>query len=171
MFSRKSLIGASIALALSGGAAAAQSLSVDDPSFIALGAGAFDILHDGTAGEFRGEFRSGHRLLGLLKPFVGASVTTDGAAFGYGGFGIDVYFGQHWVLTPNVAVGAFGRGSGKDLGSTVEFRSGAELDYRFDDRSRLGLAFHHTSNAGIGSRNPGAETLMLMYGIPVDLFR
>jgi hypothetical protein len=171
LFSRKSLIGESVAVALSGGPAAAQSLSVDDPSFISLGAGAFDVLHDGPAGELRGEFRSGHKLLGFLKPFVGVSATTDGAVYGYGGFGVDLYFGQRWVLTPNAAVGAFGHGDGKDLGSTVEFRTGAELAYRFDDRSRLGLDFHHTSNAGIGSRNPGAETLMLMYSIPLNLLR
>jgi lipid A 3-O-deacylase len=167
LFHRDRLIGVVAAAMLGCGSAAAQTLSVDDPSYIALGAGIFDFLHDGTAGEFRGEFRSGYKLLGVLKPFAGASVTTDGGVYGYGGVGVDVYFGPHWVLTPNAAVGAFEEGGGKDLGSTVEFRTGAELAYRFDNRARLGLAFHHTSNAGITDRNPGAETLMLMYSMPL----
>lgn len=167
LFHRNCVIAAAAVAALWGGAASAQTLSVDDPSFVSLGAGAFDVLHEDTAGEFRGEYRSNYKLLGLLKPFAGLSVTTDSAVYGYGGFGVDVYFGPHWVLTPNAAVGGFSRGDGKDIGSTVEFRTGAELAYRFDDRARLGLAFHHISNAGLTRRNPGAEMLMLMYSIPL----
>jgi lipid A 3-O-deacylase len=166
---RKYVIAAAAATALWSGAAFAQTLSGGDPSFVALGAGAFDVLHEDTAGEFRGEYRSNYRLLGFLKPFAGLSVTTDRAVYGYGGFGVDVYFGPNWVLTPNAAVGGFDRGDGKDIGSTIEFRTGAELAYRFDDHSRLGLAFHHISNAGITKRNPGAEMLMLMYAIPLGL--
>jgi len=47
--------------------------------------------------------------------------------------------------------------------------------YRFDDRSRLGISIDHTSNAGIGDTNIGAESIMLNYSIPTgrvfDLFR
>src|SRR5690242_14359685 len=66
-------------------------LQSDDPAFISLGAGAFDVLHNETAGEFRGEYRSDYKLLGFLKPFGGAMVTTDRAFYGYGGFGVDIY--------------------------------------------------------------------------------
>jgi lipid A 3-O-deacylase len=165
------LIGASFAAALASSGAAAQTLRTDDPSFLALGAGAFDLLHDDIAGEARIEYRSGYKIFGVLKPFIGGMVTTESAFYGFGGFGIDIYFGPRWVLTPSAAVGAFTKGSGKDLGSTVEFRTGAELAYRFDDRSRLGLAFHHLSNAGISTHNPGTESLMLMYSLPFDLLR
>jgi hypothetical protein len=167
LFSRKNLIGASVALALAGGPAAAQSLSVDDPSFISLGAGAFDVLHDGTAGELRGEFRSGHKLLGFLKPFVGVSATTDGAVYGYFGPAVDIYFGRRIVLTGMTAVGAYHHGDGLDLGHWVEFRSGLELAYRFDGRSRFGVGFHHISNIGIGDENPGTEILGIFYAIPL----
>ena len=34
-------------------------------------------------------------------------------------------------------------------------------------RYGLGLAVHHTSNAGIGKRNPGEQSVVLMYSIPV----
>jgi lipid A 3-O-deacylase len=146
-------------------------LQSDDPSFISLGVGGFDVLHNETAGEFRAEYRSDYKLLGFLKPFGGVMGTTDRAFYGYGGFGIDLYFGSRWVLTPNAAVGFYERGSGKDLGSTIEFRTGAEFAYRFDDRSRLGLAFNHISNAGIDKRNPGEESLVLVYSIPFSLFK
>lgn len=146
--------------------------SPTDPSRLALGAGAFDITpsngitHGGTAGEFRGEYRF-HDMLWIFAPFVGASVTTDGAFYGYGGIAFDINFTPNWVLTPNGAVGYFGRGSGTNLGSSTEFRTGAELAYRFEDKSRLGFAFHHTSNAGIGKHNPGEQSAVVMYSIPL----
>ena len=178
MFSHKRLIGAPVAAAVAAavlctGAAVAnaQTLQIDDPSFVSLGAGVFDVFHEEPAGEFRGEFRSNYKLLGFLKPLVGLMATTDRAVYGYGGFGVDLYFGPRWVLTPSAAVGAYDEGQGKKLGSVFEFRTGAELAYRFDDRSRLGLALHHISNAGITERNPGTETLMLIFSIPLTLLR
>jgi hypothetical protein len=145
--------------------------SPGDPSHLALGAGAFDITpstshkHANTAGEFRGEYRFGDTV-SILAPFVGASVTTAGAAYGYFGFGFDVNFGPNWVLTPNAAAGVFERGSGTRLGSWWEFRTGAEFAYRFADRSRLGLEVTHTSNAGLTRVNPGEQSILLMYSIP-----
>ena len=106
-------------------------------------------------------------MLGPVAPFVGASVTSDGGAYGYFGFGFDINFGPNWVLTPNGAAGVFERGSGTRLGSWWEFRTGAELDYRMANRSRLGLAFHHMSNAGLTKYNPGEESLVLIYTIPL----
>jgi hypothetical protein len=145
--------------------------SPGDPPRLSFGAGAFDITPSSshkdsqTAGEFRGEYRFGDTAW-ILAPFVGASVTTDGAAYGYFGFGFDVNFGPNWVLTPNGAAGVFERGSGTMLGSWWEFRTGAELAYRFANQTRLGLAFNHTSNAGLTKRNPGEQSVVLMYSIP-----
>ncbi len=142
----------------------------DDPSFIAVGAGVYDVFHNFTAGQFRGEYRFADEFF-YLKPFVGGLVTTDGSVLGYGGLRLDLYFGDRWVLTPNAAVGAFGRGSGKNLGSVVEFKTGGEFAYRFDDHSRLGLQFDHISNAGIGKDNPGTESFVLMYSIPIGAMK
>ena len=145
--------------------------SPGDPPRLVLGAGAFDITPSRshkdarTAGEFRGEYRFPD-MAWVLAPFVGASVTTDGAAYGYFGLGFDVNFGPSWVLTPNAAAGVFERGSGTNLGSWWEFRTGAELAYRFPNQSRLGVALHHTSNAGLSKRNPGEQSILVMYSIP-----
>lgn len=154
--------------------AAAQIIlgSPADPPRLALGAGAFDVTpstshkDSQTSGEFRGEYRFGDTVW-ILAPFVGVSVTTDGAFYGYGGFGVDVNFGPNWVLTPNGAAGVFTRGQGTNLGSWWEFRTGAELAYRFADQTRLGVAAHHTSNAGLTRRNPGAQSVLLIYSIPM----
>ena len=145
--------------------------SPGDPPRVAVGVGAFDITPSSshrdsqTAGEFRGEYRFGDKVW-ILAPFVGASVTTDGAAYGYFGLAFDVNFGPNWVLTPNAAAGVFERGSGTRLGSWLEFRTGAEFAYRFANQTRLGLEVTHTSNAGLTRLNPGEQSVLLMYSIP-----
>jgi lipid A 3-O-deacylase len=142
-----------------------------DPPRIELGAGAFDITPDAkhkdseTAAEFRGEYHFGD-VFWAISPFIGASGTSDGAFYGYGGFGIDIDFGPNVVLTPNGAAGYFERGSGTKLGSWWEFRTGAELAWRFADQSRVGIAVNHTSNAGLTRRNPGEQSVVLTYSIP-----
>ena len=154
---------------LVGGATPARAddgLLGDDPAFLELGAGGFDVLHNYTAGLFRGEYRFGSKLW-VLTPLAGVEVSTKGEVYGYGGFALDLHLGQHVVLSPNEAVGAWSRGDGKNLGSTIEFRSGGELDWRFDDASRLGFSFHHISNAGIGKHNPGEEEALAVYSIPL----
>jgi lipid A 3-O-deacylase len=148
----------------------AAAVRVDDPSYLSFGAGGFDVLHNYTAGEFTGEYRFGQKLW-IFKPFLGAMGTTDGAFYGYGGFLVDIYIGNRWVIMPNAAFGYYAKGSGKDLGAHPEFRTGAEFAYRFDDRSRLGLSFHHISNAGIGTKNPGEEEMTLVFSLPFDLLK
>jgi lipid A 3-O-deacylase len=162
------LLGAAIGMAPLTAKAEGISVGGNDPAQLELGGGGYDVLHENTAGVFRGEYRFNSKLW-VLRPLLGAEVTTDGSTYEYGGFGLDIFFGDHWVLTPTEAVGFWARGdeAAKNLGSYVEFRSGAEFDYRFDDLSRFGLSFHHISNAGFTKRNPGEEELLLNYSIPL----
>ncbi len=77
--------------------------SPSDPARLSLGIGAFDITPSPshadakTAGEFRGEYHFGD-VLWIIAPFFGGSVTSDGAFYGYGGFGFDINF------TPNIVL-------------------------------------------------------------------
>jgi hypothetical protein len=98
---------------------------------------------------------------------IGAFVTTKKAGYAYAGFDFDLHITRHLVLVPNAAVGYYHQGNGKDLGEAFEFKTGARLDYRFPDASRIGLAFDHISNAGFSSRNPGEENLLLEFTIPI----
>ncbi|MBO0738498.1 MAG: acyloxyacyl hydrolase [Alphaproteobacteria bacterium] len=146
--------------------------SPSDPPRVALGGGAFDVLPDqkkpgaGPAGLALSEYRFGD-VLWIVAPFIGVMGTGKGAFYGYGGFGFDINFADSWVVTPSAAVGYFAHGSGIDLGAHTEFRTGAELDYRFDNLVRLGLGFYHMSNAGIGKKNPGAELATLVLTVPL----
>jgi hypothetical protein len=138
----------------------------DDPSFVSGSVGIYDIDHHEKATSFAADYRPAQKLW-IFKPHAGAFVTTERSLYGYAGLLVDIYFGRRLVLTPSTAFGLYDKGNGKDLGSVVEFRSGAELAYRFDNRSRLGIGFHHLSNAGIGDRNPGTEILSVIFSYPL----
>lgn len=143
-----------------------------DPPRVALGGGAFDVLPDtqkpgaGATGLVLSEYRFGD-VLWIVAPFVGVMGTGKGAFYGYGGLGFDINFAERWVVTPTAAVGYFIRGTGIDLGAHCEFRTGAELGYRFDNQTRLGVGFYHMSNAGIGKQNPGVELATLVLTVPL----
>ena len=138
----------------------------DDPAFLEFQGGAFDVRHAHT-GIFDLEYRSAYKILGVAKPMVGMFGTSRGATYEYGGFALDLYFGRRWVATWSEAIGAYERGNDVNLGAVPEFRSAIDVAYRFDDRSRLGVEFHHISNAGIGSKNPGSETVLMTYAYPL----
>jgi len=143
-----------------------------DPPSIATGAGVFDLNPDRKKtdatrnAQLQGEYRFGD-VAWIVAPFVGLMGTSAGAFYGYAGFGFDVNLGPRWVVTPTTAGGYCYRGGGLNLGSWWEFRSGAEFDYRFENRSRLGIAFYHISNAGLTKENPGEQALLLVYTVPL----
>ncbi len=148
----------------------APPASAQEPSFLSVGIGWYDINDDQDAIDLRVEYRSKVKILGFVKPWVGVEITSDAAAYGIVGVLADIYFGRRFVLTPSFGVGVYADGDGKDLGSAIEFRSQLELGYRFDNRSRMALAFGHISNAHLTDQNPGSEILTLYYHVPLDRF-
>ena len=159
---------------------AADAPMLNEPATLGLSVGYYDVLDNNPrkeAADFRLEYRAAYDMLGLAKahnniiairPFAGIETTTDGAFYGLGGFVFDVPIGKHLVFSPNIGVGLYSGGDGKNLGSIIEFRSTVEAGYKFDSGSRLTAAFGHISNAGIGDSNHGVEILSLYYHLPVD---
>lgn len=150
----------------------ATSVSAQDAQrkdYLTFYTGTFDVLDDDNAAQFGMEYRA-QPLAYNIVPIIGVNVTTDSAVYGYAGLNWDWYFSEGVVLTPNFAAGLYKDGDGKDLGGTIEFRSGIELAYIFNDNSRAGIAFNHISNASIYDRNPGAETLLVNYSVPIANF-
>ncbi len=153
---------------------AAPARADDEPDAIAFGAGYYDILRAAknkddaqAAGIFNLEYHSNKKLW-YFTPQIGAWGTNKGSAYVYAGVRIDVFIGNRFVFTPSFSPGLYHEGKGKDLGFIVEFRSSAELAYRFDDYSRVSLGIAHLSNASLGDKNPGVETLTLSYSIPLS---
>ena len=132
-----------------------------EPAFIAVSVGGFDVnRRQDEAALAQIEFRSDWKLW-KLKPIAGLMATSDGAAYAYAGIMLDIFWGRRIVTSFSFAPGAYYDGDGKDLGHWIEFRSQAEIAWRFDNRARLGLALNHLSNADIGDKNPGSEQLRL----------
>ena len=136
-------------------------------SFLTLAAGYFDINDNEDAAEFRLEWR-GRRFFEKMSPLLGLMGSSDGAIYGYSGMAYDIFFNSNLFFTPSFSLGAYADGDGKNLGSTIEFRSAVELSYRFKDHSRIGVMFYHLSNAGIRDKNPGTEILSFGYTIPFN---
>ena len=133
---------------------------------LSFAAGYFDLMQGDGAAQFSLEYRGSDVWEGL-RPVIGVSVDAEGGIYGYGGANWDLYLSESWILSPNFMVGGYHQGDSKDLGHALEFRSGLEIDYEFDNDSRLGMTFNHVSNASIGDKNPGAESLMLIYSHPI----
>ncbi len=155
---------------------ARPALAGDQP-LVSLGIGGTDILNQQVkaAGDLRVEYRSGLSLVPFfedyfkVKPWAGVETTTRQSIYGGGGILIEIPLGPHWVLTPNIGIGAYGRSNGKNLGSVFEIRSTFEGGYVFDNGSRLVASFGHTSNAGITRHNPGTEAAVVSFQIPLNL--
>ena len=141
------------------------SAFAEKPSFVSISVGAFDINDDKKAFELRGEYRSNIKIW-KFTPIIGLSGTGDKGVYGFAGLGMDLYFGRRIVLTPSASLVGYHKGDGKNLGGEFQFRTGGELAWRFNNWSRLGVGFHHISNASIYNDNPGTEILALTYSLP-----
>jgi len=144
----------------------ADDLAGKDPGLLTVGAGVFDFLHNYKAAEGRVEYQFAHGYY-FVKPVVGAFGTNKGSVFGYAGFDFDLHIGKHFAIVPTATMGYYRKGSGKDLGEAFEFKTGARFDYRFNDASRIGLAFDHISNAGFSKKNPGEENILIEISFPI----
>lgn len=175
MMFRRALLTATTALTVAASPlASAQAGWFDTPEsardYLTPYAGAYNILDDG--GDVYGQAGLEYRFAALgygVRPTLGFNVDWEGDFYGYGGLNweIPIIKGKlHFI--PNFMVGGYHHGDGgKDLGGAIEFRSGIELSYQFDNAQRLGVAFNHISNASRYNKNPGAEALLLTYSIPV----
>lgn len=140
------------------------------PSAFAIYAGQHNVL-DGGDGDTAGvevlfaprRFHLLPKFVPALAPIGGLLVASRGSLYVYGGVLLDVPLGERWVAIPSFAAGIFHLGSGQPLGGPLEFRSSIELAYRFSDGSRLGLSLSHLSNGGFYDRNPGTESLTLVW--------
>ena len=114
------------------------------------------------------EYFFSKRMMKILKPFVGFNGTDKEAYYGYFGLSTDLYFFncRCFIITPTLAAGWYVDGDEIKLGNRVQFRSGGDIYYRFNNNVRIGVGLYHISNAGLGDSNPGAEQAILKYQIP-----
>ena len=148
-------------------AAPPEARADDDGGALVLGAGYTDPIKDDTAAaDFRADYRHGKGLW-FIKPWLGIEATSEGSVWGGGGIYIDLPVYDRVFFTVSTGVGGYRQGGGKDLGHTLEFRSQAEVTYRFANGTCLGAGFSHISNANIGDENPGQNVVSALYVVPL----
>jgi lipid A 3-O-deacylase len=137
-----------------------------DVANLTFGTGAYNVHEAGRTVEFRVEYHPDWKFF-KLRPFVGLSGTDKGSVYSYFGLLANIKITERVSFVPSAAAGAYEKGNAKDLGCPLEFRTGGEISLRIIDGFRLGIAYHHISNASIGTENPGLELLVATYSVPL----
>jgi lipid A 3-O-deacylase len=129
--------------------------------------GVFDYSDSGKNSELFGIQHSNEDLfkdtfLGKISPITGFMMTADSATYLYTGVQAEYEIGK-LNLTPSFSPGYYTSGDGKDLGSPLEFKTEVQLSFDLLPGSKLGYSYNHVSNAGLGDKNPGANSYMFNF--------
>jgi hypothetical protein len=140
-----------------------RALHAEPPDGWGASVGLFDVIQEEEAWEVGVDYQFAEvPKLWRIAPLIGLGGTTDGGAFAYGGVRRAIELGDtSWYLVPKFAVTLFTRGDGKDLGQTLQFRSGMEVLHELRSGLRVGFGWYHISNASMDEVNPGANSLLL----------
>jgi lipid A 3-O-deacylase len=142
--------------------------------YLSIGTGGYSVMKEkGRSWQFDMEYKFlvnglGSPYKGLeFRPLIGVMGTVQGSTYIYGGLNFDFLLFDSLLLAPGFAAGYYAKGKGKDLGYPLEFRSGLEVAWRLESLHRIGVHFYHLSNASLGWKNPGEESFILFYDIPL----
>lgn len=138
------------------------------PHLLSFGGGIFEVVRSNShqTAVFQVEYRP-PVVWYTVRPSAGFMLTLKGSTYLYGGFGFEWIIKDRFLFSPNFAVGWYNAGGGKNLGYPLEFRSGVEGAVVFKNQMRVGAQFHHISNASIGHKNPGEESLIFFIAHPL----
>ncbi len=146
----------------------AEDLKVDkDNTEINFYTGLFDFSHGYNNSTVFGIQHQNKDLkrntfLGKLSPITGAMITADNSTYLYTGVQAQYKLGS-LNFTPSFTPGYYDSGDGKDLGGILEFKTEVQLSMELPKNSQFGLSYNHISNAGLGDKNPGANSYMFNF--------
>lgn len=139
-------------------------------SHISVSSGMYDVLHKGKKSlENRLEFRNFHRLW-EIRPLAGIMFNMDEAFYLYGGLLSEITVIGNLTFIPSFCAGYYRSGRSNDLGYDIEFRTQVEFTYEFPSGLKIGTGYSHISNADLGNRNKGVESLIFSYYMPLLFF-
>ncbi len=138
------------------------------PHLLSFGGGIFEVVRSNRhqTAVFQVEYRP-PLVWYTVRPSAGLMITWKGSTYLYGGFGLEWIIKDRFLFSPNFAIGWYNAGGGKNLGYPMEFRSGVEGAIILRNQMRMGAQFHHISNASIGYKNPGEESLIFFIAQPL----
>ena len=69
---------------------------------------------------------------------------------------------EGFFIVPSFSIGLYNEfDQGKDMGSPLEFKSEIEFNFATTNNLIFGVTFNHISNADIGSKNPGSDSIFV----------
>ncbi|MGR3760287.1 acyloxyacyl hydrolase [Roseobacteraceae bacterium NS-SX3] len=139
-----------------------------------LGAGYSDFSRDGAedGAAFAVEYR--HRPFferNRLTAHFGAALEVQDSGDVFAGAGIvgQWSLSRGWFVEASVMPGAYAENVDlNDLGSTFEIRSLLGVGRRLDNGHGVSLAIAHKSNASTADSNPGVNTVLLRWHLPLS---
>ncbi len=146
-----------------------QTIALSENLDISVYTGTFDVIDkegdDQTSMigiEHRNTDLFRNTFLGKLAPVTGAFVTGKDSLYFYTGVE-----GQYSVgpmnISPSFTPGYYEKGSGKDLGSALEFKSEIKVGFDILKDLKLGYSYSHISNNDWGSKNPGTDNQQIIF--------
>jgi hypothetical protein len=100
--------------------------------------------------------------LGKFKPVSGGFMTGKKSVYLYTGVEGQYGIGPLKIL-PSFAPGYYEKGSGKDLGSVLEFKSELKVGIDILENSKLSYSYSHISNNEWGDTNPGTDNQQITF--------
>ena len=100
--------------------------------------------------------------LGKFKPVSGGFMTGKKSVYLYTGVEGQYGIGPLKIL-PSFAPGYYEKGSGKDLGSVLEFKSEIKVGIDILENSKLSYSYSHISNNEWGDTNPGTDNQQITF--------
>ena len=101
-------------------------------------------------------------ILGKFSPLTGAFVTKKDSVYLYTGVEADYNIGK-LKINPSFAPGYYEKGSGKDLGDVLEFKSELKVGIDLFGDASLGYSYSHISNNDWGKTNPGTDNQTISF--------
>ena len=100
--------------------------------------------------------------LGKFSPVSGGFMTGNNSLYLYTGVEGQYGIGPLKIL-PSFTPGYYEKGSGKDLGSVLEFKSEIKIGFDIFENSKLGYSYSHISNNDWGEKNPGTDNQQITF--------
>ena len=100
--------------------------------------------------------------LGKIAPVSGAFVTGKNSAYFYTGVEGQYNLGP-MNISPSFTPGYYEKGSGKDLGSALEFKSEIKVGLDIFENTKIGYSYSHISNNDWGDTNPGTDNQQISF--------
>ena len=146
----------------------ADELKPSDGHQLNFFSGVWDINNDlDKSSELFGIQHSNENLfrdtfLGKFSPVTGMFMTGKGATYIYTGIEAQYGIGPIKIL-PSFTPGFYEKGSGKDLGDVIEFKTELKFGVDIFKDSKIGYSYSHISNNDWGTTNPGSDNQSITF--------